>query len=223
VRVAIADDSGLFRESLARYLTELGLEVAVKAATTAELLAALARSPVDVAVVDVFFHGKDDGLSAARRIRANHPATGVLMLSAQTVTRQAIELLRACSDAIGYLNKDNVADIEELHAAIHRVAAGECVVDTDIVRRLLDSPRHEEGLSHLSEQELGVLTLMAQGYSNRGIAKRVCLSERRVEDYVGHIFAKLGIDSTPGGEPADRNRRVLAVLQWLRLSNGGPA
>lgn len=215
MRVAIADDSGLFRDSLALSLAEIGIDVCSRSATTAGLLSVVAREPLDVAIIDVFFKGRNDGIGAAQTIRREYPRVGVLLLSAQTVTRQAIDLLREFDGGIGYLSKDNVADVEELRVALERVAAGESVVDGDVVRRLLHAPVHEEGLRHLTDQERRILNLMAEGYSNRGIAQAVFLSERRVEDHVGHIFTKLGIDANL----VDRNRRVLAVLQWLRLSN----
>ncbi len=221
MRVVIADDSGLFRESLARSLVEVGVEVLAQFASTADLLLALDAEPVDVAIVDVYFHGQRDGLDAARVIRQRHPGVAVLLLSAQTVTRQAIELLGEFDHGIGYLQKDNVADVEELRTAIERVKLGECVIDGDIVRRLLQAPSREAGLHALSPQERAVLDLMAQGYSNRGIAKRCFLSERTVEDHIGRIFTKLQIDAQSGATTVDQNRRVLAVLTWLRVVQPG--
>lgn len=216
MRVAIADDSGLFRESLARSLAEVGLDVRGAFGTTGELIALIAREPVDVAVIDVYFHGRSDGLEAASVIGQQHPHVGVLLLSAQTATRQAIDLLRRSERNIGYLHKDHVADIEELRSAIHRVGEGDCVVDAEIVRRLLHTPAKESGLDRLSTQERRVLDLMAQGYSNRGIASTAFLSERTVEGHIGRIFTKLGIDPSSGAVSAHQNRRVLAVISWLR-------
>lgn len=219
MRVAIADDSGLFRQSLARSLVEVGLDVRGAYATTAELIAVVAREHVDVAVIDVYFRGRSDGLEAASMIREHHPDVGVLLLSAQTVTRQAIDLLRRFDRSVGYLQKDHVADIEELRSAIRRVGEGDCVVDAEIVRRLLNAPASQSGLDRLSGQERMVLDLMARGYSNRGIAAEAHLSERTVEGHIGQIFTKLGIDPASGGVTTHQNRRVLAVITWLRATD----
>jgi DNA-binding NarL/FixJ family response regulator len=89
--------------------------------------------------------------------------------------------------------------------------AGESVIDPDVVARLVARPRRDSPLDTLTERELAVLALMAEGRSNQAIAARLFMSPKTLETHVGNLFAKLGL--LPA---ADDHRRVLAVLTYLR-------
>jgi DNA-binding NarL/FixJ family response regulator len=223
MKVALADDSGIFRNSLARSLADIGAQVLINVSTGEELLALLPNTTVDVAIIDVAMPPTrtNEGLLTARSIKSGYPAVSVLLLSAHAATPQAIELLREFDNGIGYLQKDEVADIQELDDALKRINAGEPVIGRDIVQRLLRTPARDRALDVLSKQERQVLRLMAEGFSNAGIARQLYLTERTVEDHVGRVFSKLEVAGLRGTSTrADNNKRVLAVLTWLRLTNG---
>jgi|ERR1700722_1966704 DNA-binding NarL/FixJ family response regulator len=215
MRLAIADDHGIFRSSLRRALEDIGAEVLVCAANGDELLAQLARHQVDIAIVDVAMPPgyQGEGLAAARTIGQRHPGVKVLLLSAETATPQAIALLREFKSGIGYLRKDEISDAEELEKILSRLLSGEQVVGRSVVERLLASPAHEQVLDQLTAQEKVVMRLMAEGYSNSGIAAKLHLARRTVEDHSSRIFTKLGMDQK---SDSDTNKRVLTVLTWLR-------
>jgi DNA-binding NarL/FixJ family response regulator len=213
VRVVVADDSVLLREGVARLLAETGFEVVGTAGDAAGLLAAVAGSLPDVAVVDIRMPPThtDEGLRAARAIRARHPGVGVLVLSQHVRASYALELLEGGADGVGYLLKDRVADLEEFAAAVRRVGAGGSALDPSVVAQLVDRRRAgTDPLDALSAREREVLALMAEGRSNQAIAARLVVTERTVEKHSAAIFAKLGIAATAGD-----HRRVLAVLVWL--------
>jgi DNA-binding NarL/FixJ family response regulator len=213
VRVAIAEDSGLFRSSLALLLRSLGAEVTASVASGAELLAAIRVSPPEVVIVDIRMPPSfsDEGIRAAHEIRGLHPDTGILVLSTYAESSYASQLLETVPSGVGYLLKDNVTDADALMESLERVAAGETVVDPAIVRRLLGRKRKPSVMDTLNERELAVLRNMAEGRSNLGIAKELYLSARTVETHVTNVFTKLGLT------PSDtENNRVRAVLAFLR-------
>ncbi|MBT2213290.1 MULTISPECIES: response regulator transcription factor [Actinomadura] len=220
MRVAVAEDSGIFRQALVTLLTTVGIEVAVSAASGEELLARVAGDPPDVAIVDLHMPPThtNEGVVAARRLLERHENLGVLVLSAYNETPQAMELFRDQPRGVGYLLKDHVTDVDNLRSALERVMRGEVVIDPDVVSRLVEARHREHELARLSERERGVLALMAEGHSNAGIGRRLHLSARTVEDHVRSIFTKLGITSSATGGPQDSNKRVLAVLTWLRAA-----
>jgi DNA-binding NarL/FixJ family response regulator len=213
MRVVIADDETLLREGLARLLADAGFQVVGKAATRDELLRRVALTRPNVAIVDIKMPPThtDEGLVAAREIAAQHPQVGVLVLSHYVDSRYAMRLLEEHPERSGYLLKERVSDVAVLVDALHRIGEGECVIDPTIVSRLVKKPRDESPLDELSERELEVLGLMAEGHSNDGISKRLFLSPKTVETHVRHILLKLGI-----GETTKYHRRVLAVLAYLR-------
>ncbi|HEY8479508.1 MAG TPA: response regulator transcription factor [Spirillospora sp.] len=219
MRVAVAEDSGIFRQALVTLLTAVGIEVVVSAGSGDELLTRIADDPPDVAIVDLHMPPTftNEGVVAARRILEHHPRTAVLVLSAYNETPQAMELFRDQPRGVGYLLKDHVSDVESLRSALERVMHGEVVIDPDVVSRLVEARHREHELAQLTEREREVLALMAEGHSNAGIGKRLHLSARTVEDHVRAIFTKLKITSSNGASgPQDSNKRVLAVLTWLR-------
>jgi DNA-binding NarL/FixJ family response regulator len=213
VRVAIAEDSGLFRSSLDLLLRSFRTEVTASVASGAELLAAIRAGPPDVVILDIRMPPSftDEGIRTAHEIRAGYPGVGILILSTYAETSYATQLLDTVRSGVGYLLKDNVTDAEALMESLARVAAGETVVDPAIVRRLLERNRKPSVLEALNERELEVLRHMAEGRSNLGIGRELFLSSRTVETHVTSVFTKLGLS------PSDtENNRVRAVLAFLR-------
>jgi DNA-binding NarL/FixJ family response regulator len=213
VRVVIADDEVLFREGLERLLTEAGYDVVGKVGTAEELRRKVELTRPDVAIVDIKMPPThtDEGLVAAGDIRESHPQVGVLVLSHYLESRYAQRLIEQHHGGSGYLLKDRVSDLAVLTDTLARLNDGECVVDPTIVARLVKRARPASRLDELTEREREVLTLIAEGRSNKGICGRLFLSPKTVEAHVKHIFMKLGID-----ESADDHRRVLAALAFLR-------
>jgi DNA-binding NarL/FixJ family response regulator len=213
VRVVLADDSVILREGLARLLVEAGFEVAGQAADGAELLELVEAERPDVAIVDIRMPPThtDEGLRAAREIRARRPETGILVLSQFVRPSYALELLAEGTEGIGYMLKDRVSDLDELASSVRRVGEGGSVLDPSVVAQLVDRPRPaSDPLEDLTEREREVLALMAEGRSNKAIGQRLFITEHTVEKHVKSIFGKLRLAPT-----ADDHRRVLAVLTFL--------
>ena len=213
MRVVIADDEALFRDGVARLLADAGVDAVATVATAEELLRKVELTRPDAVISDIRMPPThtDEGLLAAQELRRTHPEVAVLVLSHYLDSHWAMRLLAEHPDRCGYLLKDRVSDVVVLVDALQRVVEGECVVDPTIVSRLVHRPRETGPLDELSERELEVLALVAEGRSNEGIARALFLSPRTVETHVRHIMLKLGI-----GEAADDHRRVLAVLAYLR-------
>jgi DNA-binding NarL/FixJ family response regulator len=213
VRLAIAEDSVLLREGVARLLGDAGFDVVAQCGTAEELLLKANSYEIDVAIVDIRLPPthNDEGLRAALEIRANHPDVGVLVLSQYVEVGLAMKLLADSAEGVGYLLKDRISDVEQFVAAVRRVAAGGSALDPIIVSTLLARRRDDDPLAALTPREHDVLELMATGSSNQGIADALVITLRAVEKYVSSIFGKLGLPST-GSE----SRRVLAVLMFLR-------
>jgi DNA-binding NarL/FixJ family response regulator/class 3 adenylate cyclase len=213
IRVALADDSVLLREGVARLLGDAGFRVISQAGDGEELLRNVKADPPDVAIVDVRMPPThtDEGLRAAHQIRAEHPGVGVLVLSQYVETDYAMQLVSEGAAGLGYLLKDRVGNVEEFTDAVRRVGAGGSVIDPEVVSRLVGRARKASPIDALSEREREVLALMAEGRSNQAISERMFLSPKTVEGHVRNIFTKLGLMDTP-----DDHRRVLAVLTFLR-------
>ena len=213
MRVAIAEDSVLLREGVARLLGDAGLDVVAQSDEADDLLRKVASHDVDVAIVDIRLPPthNDEGLRAALEIRARHPTVGVLVLSQYVELGLAMKLLAESAEGVGYLLKDRVGDVKDFVATVRRVAAGGSAIDPIIVSTLLSKRRSNDPLAELTPREREVLELMATGSSNQGIADELVITLRAVEKYVSRIFGKLGLPST-GSE----SRRVLAVLTFLR-------
>ena len=213
MRVVIAEDSALLREGLVRLLEDRGYEVAAAVGDASSLLAAVAEHHPDVVVTDIRMPPThtDEGLRAAAELRRHHPAVGVLVLSQYIETTYATALLAGNAGGVGYMLKDRVADAAEFVGALERVAAGGTALDPEVVTKLMRASRQIGGLGGLTPREREVLELMAEGRSNAAIAEAMVISSGAVEKHVASIFGKLGLPSSE----AD-NRRVLAVLQYLR-------
>src|SRR3954452_976232 len=213
IRVVIAEDSVLLREGLARLLEDSGFEVAAQAGDAEDLLRKVGAHRPDVAVVDVQMPPShtDEGLQAARQIRAAHPKTAVLVLSQYVEEAYALDLLSESTERTGYLLKDRVGDVDTFTDAVRRVAGGGSALDPEVVALLLGRRRREDPLEALTPREREVLGLMAEGRSNAAIAAALVVTERAVEKHVTSIFTKL--DLTPASED---HRRVLAVLRYLQ-------
>jgi DNA-binding NarL/FixJ family response regulator len=213
VRVVLADDAAVLREGLARVLVDAGVEVAAQVSTPDELLAAVAREQPDAAVVDIRMppSWSDEGIAVAHEIRERFPGVGVLLLSQYVEPEYALQLLDGESAGTGYLLKERVLDVGDLVSALERVAAGGTVVDPALVDRLLGRAREHGPLDDLTPREHEVLSLMAEGLTDRGIAERLFVTPNTVETHVRHIIGKLGL---PDSHVA--NRRVHAVLAYLR-------
>ena len=213
MRVAIAEDSVLLREGLARLLEEAGFDVVALCENADDLLLKVRSFSPDVAIVDIRMPPthKDEGLRAALEIKSQHPSVGVLVLSQYVEVGLALKLLAESAEGVGYLLKDRISNVKEFAAAVRRVGDGGSALDPTIVSTLLARQRPDDPVSQLTPREREVLELMAGGSSNQGIADSLVITLRAVEKYVSSIFGKLGLPST-GSE----SRRVLAVLLYLR-------
>jgi serine/threonine-protein kinase len=218
VRVAIADDAVLFRRGLVRLLDEAGVEVVGETDDVPGILRIVEEQRPDVAIVDLRMPPTHttEGFEAARRIRSEHPGTGVLVLSQHVEVGPAADLLADGTAGLGYVLKERVTDLDELADALERVADGGSVVDPEVVGLLLRRQRGADPLDPLTDREREVLALMAEGRTNSAIARRLWLTDKTVESHVRNIFMKLGLEPDQ-----DDHRRVLAVLTHLR-SDGAP-
>ncbi|TXS37229.1 response regulator [Streptomyces sp. OR43] len=212
MRIVLAEDSVLLREGLIGLLERFGHHVVAGASTADELIAAVAEHGPDIVVTDVRMPPgfSDEGLRAAIELRARQPELPVLVLSQYVQRTYAEDLLDSADGAgVGYLLKERIGNVEEFIDALHRVAAGNTVVDPEVVRQLIR--RRRDPLSRLTAREQEVLALMAEGRSNASIAAAMTVSEGTVSKHFGSILGKLdlSLDDTT-------NRRVLAVLAYLR-------
>jgi DNA-binding NarL/FixJ family response regulator/class 3 adenylate cyclase len=213
LRVALADDSVLLREGVARLLEDAGFEVVAQSGTAEDLLRHVELHGPEVAIVDIRMPPTqtDEGLRAAKEIRSRFPDTGVLVLSQYVEPAYAVELLEESVEGVGYLLKDRVADVDEFAASVRRVAEGGSALDPAVVQALVGRSRPDHPLEQLSPREREVLELMAEGRSNQAIAERLFVTLRAVEEDAASIFGKLRLPAR-----TDDHRRVLAVLEYLR-------
>jgi DNA-binding NarL/FixJ family response regulator len=211
LRVVVADDNALLREGIASLLIEAGHEVVGRAVDADDLRLKVRSYGPDIAIVDVRMPpgNADDGIVAAADIRRAHPSVAVLVLSQHLEPTYMLELVAGDAAGVGYLLKDRVRDVPEFVDAVERVAAGGTAFDPEVVKVLVGGHRRS-ALDDLTDREREVLSLIAEGRSNRAIGKKLFLSSRAVERDVQAIFRKLGL---PDSE--DDNRRVLAVLALL--------
>lgn len=219
MRIVVAEDQLIAREGVVRLLGTLGHEVVGEAASLPELMAVVGARRPDVVVADLRMPPTfaDEGIVAARDIRAAHDRIAVLVLSQHVEVEFALELLDGApgvsadraSGGVGYLLKDRLLRVDELQDALARVNAGEVVIDPALVERLMVEERPGNPLDVLSPREREVLALVAEGMTTRGIAERLFLSENTIDTHIRAVFAGLGLDDASG------NKRVLAVLTYL--------
>jgi DNA-binding NarL/FixJ family response regulator len=213
LRVVIAEDSLLLRAAMARLLEEAGLDIVGQAGDADDLLRKVRAHKPDVAIIDIRMPPDqlDEGLQAARAIRTELPGVGILLLSQYVEASYAVDLLEHGADGVGYLLKDRLADVSRFTDAIRSVAERGSVLDPEVVAHMLGRHQSRRTLGELTERDQDVLAQMAEGATNRAIAKRMFLSERAVERHVTTIFEKLDLTLSK-----HTHRRVLAVLAYLR-------
>ena len=214
LRVVVADDNALLRDGIVSLLEDAGHEVVGRSGDADDLLLKVRSYSPDIAIVDVRMPpgNLDDGLVAAVEIRRSTPGVAVLVLSQHLEPAYMLELVGDTASGVGYLLKDRVRDAEEFVDAVERVAAGGTAFDPEVVKSLVAGNRRSS-LDDLTARERSVLTLIAEGRSNRAIAQQLYLSPRAVERHVQGIFEKLRLPDS-----GDDNRRVLAVLALLGIS-----
>lgn len=220
MRVVVAEDHYLVREGVCRLLADSGeVEVVAAVASAPELLDAVARLRPEAVLTDIRMPpgNRMEGIEAAHRIRAEHPGTGVVVLSQHADETYAFELLRDGAEGRAYLLKERVGDLDQLLHALRETVAGRSAVDPLVVEALVArrSRLQGSGLDELTPRELDVLRAMAEGRSNAGIAEQLVLSESAVEKHITSIFGKLGL-----GSETHVHRRVSAVLAFLRNPEG---
>lgn len=215
LRVLVAEDQALLRAGLVGILEKCGIEVVAQAADATDLLRKARAHKPDVVVTDVQMppDHTDDGLRAAVQIRQELPDTGVLVLSQFLEESYAVDLVGENAAGVGYLLKGRVGDVATFIESVRRVAAGGSALDPRVVASMLGRRRKDDPLDSLSPRERDVLSHMAEGLSNQGIAEALHVTPAAVEKHVTGIFSKLDL----GHEPT-AHRRVLAVLRVLRAA-----
>ena len=215
IRVVFAEDNYLVREGTAALLETNGdVELVATVGTLDDLLAAVEANAPDAVLTDIRMPPTNttEGIQAARRIRAEHPGIGVVVLSQYADESYAYDLLKDGAGGLGYLLKERVADVDELVRALTEVTRGGSVLDPRVVEALVaakDRMAHS-ALAQLTDREREVLAHMAQGENNASIARSLFLTERAVEKHINSLFHKLGLTEEP-----DVHRRVMAVLAYL--------
>lgn len=211
MRIVVAEDSVLFREGLVRLLVEKGHEVVAAVGDATSLMVSVREHQPDLAIIDIRMPPamESDGAEAAAELRDLHPDLGLLLLSQHIELRQVLPLIGTAG--FGYLLKDRVLDLTEFLASVERVGRGESALDPDVVQALVRA-RAGSALDELSERELEILGLVAEGLSNTSIAERLHVSDRTVEAHVRSTFIKLGLP-----DDGTTNRRVLAVVKYLEV------
>jgi len=215
LRVLIADDEVLLSAGVARLLEDAGMEVVAQVSSADRILDAVLALRPDIAVVDVQMppDRTDDGLRAAIEIRRSGIGTAVLALSNFLEERYPLDLIEDDATGVGYLLKTRIGDVESFVESVRRVAAGGSALDPEVVQRMVGRRRRDNPIDRLTPRERDVLSLMAEGKSNHGIAAALGITPAGVEKHVTGLFHKLGLVDEPFA-----HRRVLAVLTLLRAS-----
>ena len=210
-RVVVAEDDVLMREGIASLLQRGGYEVVGQAGDGSELMRLVRDRRPDLAVVDIRMppDHRTEGLDAARMIREEFPSTAILILSAHVEVTEAMTLL-ATGRGSGYLLKSRIGELDDFLDAVARISRGGSVVDPALVQELIGARDVDDALEELTPREREVLALMAEGYSNAGIARRLFITESTVEKHVHSIMMKLPVPNTN-----DVHRRVLAAITFL--------
>lgn len=213
IRVLVGEDQPIVREGIVHVLAESGFEVVGTAGDARDLVRKARSGRPDVVVTDIQMppDHADDGLRAALEIRSAQPGVGVLVLSQFLEDRYAFDLVADGAQGVGYLLKEKVGDLRVFTDAVRRVADGGSALDPDVVARLVGRRRRSSPVDSLTKRETEVLALIAEGYSNAGVARELVVTVAAVERHVTSIFDKLGLHQSP-----DQHRRVLAVLNYLQ-------
>jgi DNA-binding NarL/FixJ family response regulator len=213
VRVVVGEDHPLVQAGIVHVLEGAGFDVVGVAGDARDLIQITSVEQPDVVVTDIQMPptSTDDGLKAAKEIRATWPMIGVVVLSQFLETQYALDLVGAGAARVGYLLKDRLGDLTMFTDSVRRVAAGGSALDPEVVQRMVDRPRERDPIQQLSPREREVLALMAEGYSNHGIARRLTVTVAAVERHVTSIFMKLDLQHT-----REDHLRILAVLRFLQ-------
>ncbi len=213
MRLVVAEDNALLRDGLIRLLEANDFEVVAAVDNAVSLATALTDPEANGAVLDVRMPPThtDEGLRAAVAVRTARPGFPVLVLSQYVEQLYARELLASGEGAVGYLLKDRVANVGDFVDGVRRVLAGGTVIDPEVIAAIMSRQR-QEPVDRLTPREREVLALIAEGRSNAAIAAQLFVTEKAVTKHTNSIFTKLDLPVAP-----DDNRRVLAVLAWLRL------
>ncbi len=223
MRILVADDAALIRAGLVGLLERAGHDVVAEAGDAPELIAQCARLAEgpdglpDLVITDVRMPPTmtDDGLRAAVQLRASHPGLPMLIVSQYVAPAYAATLLATnAAGGVGYLLKERVGRVADFMRSAELVAAGEVVMDPEVVAQLLNARRTDPRLGRLTPRELEVLSLMAKGAANQQIAAQLVITPAAVAKHVANIFAKLDLG------PDEDNRRVRAVLAYLNGTEG---
>jgi DNA-binding NarL/FixJ family response regulator len=213
IRVLVGEDQPIVREGIVHVLADSGFEVVGTAGDARDLVRKARSGRPDVVVTDIQMppDHADDGLRAALEIRSAQPDVGVLVLSQFLEDRYAFDLVADGAQGVGYLLKEKVGDLRVFTDAVRRVADGGSALDPDVVARLVGRRRRSSPLDRLTKRETEVLSLIAEGLSNSGVARELVVTVAAVERHVASIFDKLGLHQS-----SDQHRRVLAVLNYLQ-------
>ena len=215
IRVVVGEDSVVIREGIERMLERSeDIEVVATCADAATLRAAIAEQRPDVVLTDIRMPptGTDEGIRVAVELRETAPEVGVVVLSQHVEPAYALALLEGGSAGRAYLLKERLRDSTVLTRAIREVADGGSLVDPVVVDQLVAAraQREDSPLRELTERELQILAMIAEGRSNAAIADELVVTKRAVERHINAIFLKLGLR-----EDEDVSRRVKAALLYL--------
>lgn len=207
IRILLADDHRLFREGLKVLLASIAdMEIVAEAASGDEVIQLAEQNVPDVILMDIQMPGLN-GLEATRRILSRSPHIGILMLTMFDDDESVFMAMRA--GARGYILKG--ADQEELLRAVQAVARGEALFSPGIASKLMHFFRTSSAIlavnafPELTERELDVLKLIAQGMNNPDIARRLELSSKTIRNYISNIFSKLQV--------ADRAQAIIKARE----------
>lgn len=213
MKIVLAEDQTLLRESLTALLERLGHEIIASLENAPDLVEAALDLAPDLIITDVRMPPRmqNDGLLAALEIRKIEPRQPILVMSQFVASQYLQDLLESPEGGIGYLLKDRIGRISEFSQALDIIASGGVIIDPAVISQILSS--NKSPLSQLTAREFEVLEQMAEGKSNRQIREALTITEASVSKHIGNIFMKLGLS------PDNENRRVQAVLSYLKNSN----
>jgi DNA-binding NarL/FixJ family response regulator len=207
IRVVVVEDEPLYRDLLRMALERVGFEVVGTFANSESALGEAAALVPDVAVLDIELGSAVSGIEVGIRLRRVLPALGVVLLSNHLSPNLVAALPADVAGGWSCLSKRTVSDVDALRRAIVGAAHGLVVLDAILTRA--GSIRASSPLGRLSPRQREIVELIAQGYSNKGIAERLVLTERSVENHITRIYQQVGIDAH---EPATHQRVQVALL-----------